>query len=84
MKGVHCVMRPAIAGFKLRRSIGITRAYLSKALEYGFDAAFVDVTLNYGLVEPDSVLLDVVDSFIKMDSSVETKQKAESLIKRFI
>ena len=84
MSGVHCIMRPFMACNKLKRTIGITRAYLNKALEYGFDAAFVNVAAQYGLVEPDPELLKFVEAFIEMDGSVEKKENAASQIEGFI
>jgi methylenetetrahydrofolate reductase (NADPH) len=84
MSGVHCVMRPSAAAIKLKRSVGITRAYLSRALEYGFDSAFVNVALQYSKIEPDIELLKVIDSFTKMDGSAECKEIAASLLNNFI
>ena len=82
--GAHCIMRPAIVAKKLKRSIGITRAYVSKAFDYGFDSAFLNVTLRYGKVEPDPELLKLVDGFAKMDGSAERKETATAQIKKFV
>ncbi len=76
-------MRPAIAGRKLRRCIGITRAYIHRALEYGFDSAFINVTLHYGKIQPDHELMKLVDSFIRMDGSAEYKEIAAAQVKEF-
>ncbi len=84
MAGVHCVMRPAIAARKLRRGIGITRAYVSRALEYGFDAAYVNIALQYGKIEPDLELLKIADAFIKMNGSSEHKEIAAMQLKQFV
>jgi methylenetetrahydrofolate reductase (NADPH) len=84
MSGVHCVMRPSAAAIKLKRSVGIARAYLSRALECGFDSAFVNVSLQYGKIEPDTELLKVIDAFARMDGSAECKEMAASLLNSFI
>jgi methylenetetrahydrofolate reductase (NADPH) len=81
--GVHCLMRPSVVGRKLPRSVGICRAYIGKALEYGFDAAFVNVAHRFGMVEPDPELLKLVDAYAKLDGSVESKEKAAILIDEF-
>ena len=84
MSGVHRVLCPSKACRKLRRSIGITRAYLDRALRYGFDTAFVNVTLQFGKVEPDVELLKLVDAFAKMDGSPERKEVAANQIRDFV
>lgn len=84
MSGVHCLVRPSMACIKLKRSIGITRAYLSKTLEYGFDSAYVNVTQQYGKIEPDADLIKLVEAFIKMDGSALQKENAASEINSFI
>ncbi|MBN2589437.1 MAG: methylenetetrahydrofolate reductase C-terminal domain-containing protein [Sedimentisphaerales bacterium] len=84
MSGVHCVIRPSMACIKLKRSIGVTRAFVSKAFEYGFDSTFVDVARQYGKIEPDLELTKLVDAFIKMDGTVAQKENAASQIKSFI
>jgi cobalamin-dependent methionine synthase I len=84
MQGVHCLMRPSMACIKLKRSIGITRAYLSRALEYGFDSAFVNVSRQYGRIEPNPELIKHVDAFIGMDGLVEHKEIAAAQIKGFL
>ncbi len=84
MAGVHCIVRPSMACVKLKRGIGITRAYLSKAIEYGFDSAYVNVTQQYGKIEPDADLIKLVDAFIKMDGSVSQKENAASQINSFV
>ena len=84
MAGVHCIMRPAIVARKLKRSIGVLRAYVSRAFDYGFDAAFLNVTMRYGKVEPDPGLLKFVDAFAKMDGSAEHKEIAAAQIKNYV
>lgn len=74
---------PGAVGQKLPRSLGICRAYIGKALEYGFDAAFVNVARRFGMVEPDPKLLELVDAYTKLDGTAENKEKAETLMNRF-
>jgi len=83
MQGIHCLMRPGIAGRQLPRSFGICRAYIGKALEYGFDAAFVAVARRFGMVESDAELLKLVEACVKIDGSAERREKAAMLIEKF-
>ena len=70
MKGVHCLLGISNCVRDLPgRKIGICRAYVAKAMEYGLDAAIVNVAHNYGKVDPDPDLLELVDSYAKMDST---------------
>jgi methylenetetrahydrofolate reductase (NADPH) len=84
MKGSCCLIRASIAiqGLPGRR-IGVCRAYLTRAMEYGLDAAFVDVMHQYAVVAPDLELLDLVDAYATMDGSPKSKGKAVMLIDRF-
>ena len=81
--GAHCLMRPSVVGQKLPRSLGLCRAYIGKALEYGFDAAFVNVAHRFGMVEPDPELLELVDAYAKLDGTAKNKEKVETLMNRF-
>ncbi|MBN1844122.1 MAG: methylenetetrahydrofolate reductase C-terminal domain-containing protein [Sedimentisphaerales bacterium] len=65
------------------RSIGVCRAYLAKAMEYGLDAAIVNVTHDYGLkpVAPD--LLELVDAFARQDGAPPRTQKAMEAMGQF-
>jgi cobalamin-dependent methionine synthase I len=65
------------------RKVGVCRAYLAKAMEYGLDAAIVNVSHKYGSVEPASDLLELVDAYAKMDGSPERTQRAMELMARF-
>ena len=51
------------------RKTGVCRAYIAKAIEYGLDAAIVNTSHRYCLVEPDLDLLEMVDAFAKIDGS---------------
>jgi len=84
MKGVHCSLGISNCGRDLPgRKIGICRAYVAKAIEYGLDAAIVNVAHHYGLVEPSPELLELVDAYAKMDGSMERTNKAMALMGKF-
>jgi cobalamin-dependent methionine synthase I len=65
------------------RKIGICRAYVAKAMEYGLDAAIVNVAHHYGQVDPDPELLELVDAYAKMDGSPERMNEAMMLMGKF-
>lgn len=65
------------------RKIGICRAYIAKAAEYGLDAAIVNTAHKFGQIEPDPELLDLVDAFAKMDGSMERTNEAMAMIGKF-
>ena len=84
MKGVHCSrgISNCVRDLPGRR-IGICRAYVAKAMEYGLDAAIVNVAHHYGLVKPAPELLELVDAYAKMDGSAERLNKATELMSKF-
>jgi 5-methyltetrahydrofolate corrinoid/iron sulfur protein methyltransferase len=65
------------------RKVGVCRAYVAKAMEYGLDAGIVNTAHHYGEVEPDQELLELVDSYAKMDGSMEKMTKAMELMGQF-
>jgi len=84
MTGVHCSLGVSNSVRDLPgRRIGICRAYVAKAMEYGLDAAIVNVAHHYGSVEPDPELLGLVDAYAKMDGSAERMNKAMELMGKF-
>jgi len=84
MKGVHCSLGVSNCVRDLPgRKIGICRAYVAKAMDYGLDAAIVNVAHRYGQVEPDPVLLELVDAYARMDGSPERLNKAMALMSEF-
>lgn len=84
MKGVHCVLGITNCARDLPgRKVGICRAYVAKAMEYGLDSAIVNVAHHYGSVEPDAELLQLVGAYAKMDGSSEKMNKAIELMGRF-
>jgi cobalamin-dependent methionine synthase I len=84
MKGVHCLFGMSNCARDLPgRKIGICRAYLAKAMEYGLDAAIVNVEHHYGFVEAAPDLLQLVDAYAKMDGSAERINEVMSLMSKF-
>ena len=65
------------------RKVGVCRAYIAKAIEYGLDAAIVNTAHKYGQVEPDPELLKMVDAFARMDGSPEKMTEAMTLMGQF-
>ncbi len=53
------------------RKIGICRAYVAKAMEYGLDAGIVNIEHHYGEKPADAELLELVDSFVRLDGSMD-------------
>jgi cobalamin-dependent methionine synthase I len=84
MRDVHCSLGVSNCARDLPgRKIGICRAYVAKAMEYGLDAAIVNVGHHYGMVEPDAGLMKLVDAYAKMDGSAEKLNKAMELMGEF-
>ena len=65
------------------RKIGVCRAYVAKAMEYGLDAGIVNTAHKYGTVEPDPALLELVDAFAHLDGSLDKTGKAMELMGKF-
>jgi len=83
-KGVHCSLGVSNCVRDLPgRRIGVCRAYVAKAMQYGLDAAIVNVAHHYGQVEPDPGLMELVDAYAKMDGSAERMNKAMELMGAF-
>ena len=83
-KAAHCSMGVSNSVRDLPgRRIGVCRAYLAKAMEYGLDAAIVNVAHSYGTVEPDAELLELVDAYAKMDGLAERMNEAMGLMGKF-
>jgi cobalamin-dependent methionine synthase I len=84
MEGVHCSLGVSNCVRDLPgRKIGVCRAYVAKAMEYGLDAAIVNIAHHYGLVEPDPDLLKLVDAYAKMDGTAERTNEAMALMSKF-
>ena len=84
MKGVHCSLGISNSVRDLPgRRIGVCRAYVAKAMEYGLDTGIVNAAHKYGTVEPDPGLLELVDAYAGLDGSVEATGKAMELMGKF-
>lgn len=67
------------------RKIGICRAFVAKAMEYGLDGGIVNVSHHYGTSEkaPAPDLLELVEAYAKMDGSAEKMSEAMMLMGKF-
>ncbi len=84
MKGVHCSLGISNCVRDLpARKVGVCRAYMAKAMEYGLDAGIVNTSHQYGSVEPAPELLALVDAYAHMDGSLERMTKAMELMGQF-
>jgi len=84
IKGVHCSLGISNCARDLPgRRIGLCRAYVAKAMEYGLDAAIINVAHHYGEVTPDPDLVKLVDAYAKMDGSAEKMNEAMMLMGKF-
>jgi len=83
-KKCHCLLNTNLAMFGVTsRAVGVCRAYVARAMEYGLDAAFVDVTRHYGESPADAKLLELIDAYVEMDGSPEKRANAEKLMSGF-
>ena len=84
MKGVHCSLGISNSVRDLpARKIGVCRAYVAKAMEYGLDAGIVNTSHQYGSVEAPPELLDSSPPTPSMDGSMEKMSKAMELMGQF-
>ncbi|OHB75540.1 MAG: hypothetical protein A2Z25_07515 [Planctomycetes bacterium RBG_16_55_9] len=81
MKKSHCLLKINRATDRIAgRKVGVARAYVARAMEYGMDAAFVDVTRHYGQEPADQALLDLIDAYAEMDGSAQKVETAKALM----
>lgn len=84
MRGVHCSLGVSNCARDLpARKVGICRAYVAKAMEYGLDAGIVNTAHHFGESEPAPDLLELVDAYAKMDGSAEAMMRAMDLMGKF-
>jgi len=84
MQGVHCSLGVSNCARDLpARKVGICRAYVAKAMEYGLDAGIVNTAHRFGQSEAAPELLELVDAYAKMDGSPEPMMKAMDLMGKF-
>lgn len=81
MKKSHCLLRisQATEGIPSRK-VGVSRAYVAKAIEYGLDTAFVDITRHYGQSPADPTLLELIDACAQVDGSPQKTDLAKKLM----
>ena len=65
------------------RKIGIMRAYVHKAMEYGLDAGIVNVKHRLYEKQADPELLKLVEAYAKMDGSADKMNEAMMLMGQF-
>ncbi len=83
-QGVHLSLGISNAARDLPgRKIGVCRAYLAKAHEYGLDAAIVNVLHDYGKKPPAPDLLEFVSAFAAQDGSPAAGERAIKRMLRF-
>jgi len=84
MRGVHFIGGITNCARDLPgRKIGVMRAYVHKAMQYGMDAGIVNVKHHLSEGEADAELLQLVDAFAKMDGSAERMNEAMALMSKF-
>lgn len=84
MEAVHCVLGVSNAVRDLPgRKIGLARAYVAKAMEYGLDAGIVNPIHHLHERQADPQLLELVDAYAKMDGSAEAMNRAVLLMSKF-
>ncbi len=84
MKGVHCSLGVSNCCRDLPgRKIGICRAYVAKAMEYGLDAGIVNISHHYGRTPADPALLEMVEAFATMDGTADRTDHAIALMSKF-
>jgi len=84
MQGVHCSLGITNCVKDLpARKIGVCRAYVEKAREYGLDAGIVNVNHEYGKKPADPELLELVTAFAENDGSPEKSMNAMMLMGEF-
>jgi len=84
MQGVHFTGGISnIARDLPSRKIGLMRAFVHKAMEYGLDSGIVNVKHHLNEGQPDAELLEMVQAFADMDGSADKTNRAMMLITKF-
>jgi methylenetetrahydrofolate reductase (NADPH) len=84
MKGVHCSLGVSNCARDLPgRKIGIMRAYVHTAMQYGCDAGIVNPRHKLYTGEPDPELMKLVAAYAQMDGSMEKCNDAMALMSSF-
>ncbi|MCF7816660.1 MAG: methylenetetrahydrofolate reductase C-terminal domain-containing protein [Kiritimatiellales bacterium] len=84
MKGVHFSMGVSNCCRDLPgRKVGICRAYVEKAMEYGLDAGIVNAAHKYGATPADPSLVKLVAAYAEMDGDMDKTNDAIELMGDF-
>jgi cobalamin-dependent methionine synthase I len=84
MRGVHFSMGVSNCCRDLPgRKIGICRAYVEKAMEYGLDAGIVNAAHKYGATPADPGLVKLVAAYAAMDGDMDKTNDAIELMGDF-
>lgn len=84
MQAVRCVLGVSNAVRDLPgRKIGLARAYVAKAMEYGLDAGIVNPKHHLHEHQADPELLELVEAYAQMDGSAEAMNRAMRLMGQF-
>jgi len=84
MKGVHFIGGITNCARDLPgRKIGVMRAFVHRAMEYGMDAGIVNVKHHLSEGEPAPELLQLVDAYARMNGSADRMTEAMALMSRF-
>ncbi|MHC5122828.1 MAG: dihydropteroate synthase, partial [Planctomycetota bacterium] len=84
MKRCHCTLRVTNSGMDLPgRRLGIVRAYVAKAMEYGMDAAILNVSQRFGEKSASPELIRLVDAFAKLNGNANNLTDAMTLLDQF-
>jgi len=77
MKGVHFSMGVSNCCRDLPgRKIGICRAYVQKAMEYGLDSGIINAAHQYGTKPADPTLIELVTAYAEMDGDMDKTNEA--------
>ena len=61
----------------------VIKAYLHKAMDYGLDAAIIDVRKDWFECAPDKELTELVSAFAALDGSQDALMNAMTLMREF-
>ena len=84
MNRCHCTLGVTNSGLDLPgRRLGIVRAYVAKAMEYGMDAAILNVSQRFGEKSASPELVRLVDAFAKLNGNANNLTDAMTLMDQF-
>jgi methylenetetrahydrofolate reductase (NADPH) len=84
MKGVHCSLGISNCARDLPgRKIGVMRAYVHTAIQYGCDAGIVNPRHKLYTGDTAAELMELVGAYARMDGSMESTTNAMNLMSQF-